>query len=129
MANTQLAYPFTKSNRSRDKIMSEVMITGIIKSLSPVEKFIISKNGNNPDEVIFDGYYFKLDGDALTAKDLYFCTSPEGANLGESFPELWCDAEGECLFTSQQALPSEYIVHTIHIRDAVGGNIILPTYN
>ena len=126
MANTLIAYPFTKSQRDRDKIMSEVMIASLVKSLSPVPSFILSTvggNSNTLDEVIFDGYYFKLDPSttaATSANNLYFYTSEEDLqDLGSSFPELYEDANGECLFETQQTI-SGYHEHPIAIRDANG---------
>lgn len=63
MANTLCAYPFTKSVYPKDKIMSEVMISKLVKSLSPAKSFIISKLNGAPQEIISDGYYFYLNLD------------------------------------------------------------------
>lgn len=116
MANTLLAYPYTKSNRTRDKILSEVMMTNLIKILSPVDQFIVSKYGDTmAKEIIIDGYYFYLEegvGDLTNDLTVYFYTSNEDSNLGESFPELYCaPTDYECLFTSEQNIQN-YTQHS-----------------
>ena len=111
MANTSIAYPYTKSDRDKDKIMSEVMITTIIEALSPAPKFILSGTQSNMNEVIIDGYYFKLAGSATTASDLYFYTTNDA-----TFPELYRDDQGECLFLSPKS-PLPGIQHSAHVAD------------
>lgn len=103
MANTLLAYPYTKSNLPKAKIMSEVMMTKIVKALSPADTFILSKDDNNPQEIISDGYYFYLNiGDWTGITNLYFYTDEE-SDVQNDFPELKQDGNGEIIFTTQQS--------------------------
>ena len=77
MANklhTKVAYPFTKSNRSRDKIMSEVMMSRLsFYGLGAYENIMLSRDGDGvPKEILIHGYYFQLERlFALNAKAFY----------------------------------------------------------
>lgn len=66
MANPHslVAYPFTKSDRNRDKIMSEVQLARLHLALvNNTENVIISRFENSvvPRELLIHGYYFMLD--------------------------------------------------------------------
>jgi len=103
MANTLLAYPYTKSDLPKAKIMSEIMMTKIVKALSPTNTFILSKNDSDPQEIISDGYYFYLNiGDWTGITNLYFYTDEE-SDVQNDFPELKQDGNGEIIFTTQQS--------------------------
>ena len=60
--NSKVAYPFTKSLRDRDKIMSEVQISKLFLALvDKQENVIISTYLDGfPKEILLHGYYFIL---------------------------------------------------------------------
>lgn len=111
--HSQVAYPFTKSNRERDKIMSEVMLSKLHLSLvNNNENVIIKKDDNSgkPLEVLIHGYYFKLENNFSSNADyLYVYVESdifEDENNGKKFPELLQVMNSsnyedhECIFSS-----------------------------
>jgi len=92
-----VAYPFTKSDRDRDKIMSEVQLSRLHLALvNNTENVIISRfeNSTVPKEVLIHGYYFRLDYSFASEargfyiyleRDMYQSDTPGG---GYEIPEL-----------------------------------------
>ena len=107
--STVFAYPCTKGQKTIGKVMSERMISGLVKILSPEENIKLSNY-----EFVLGGYYFKVDTE-ITSGTLYYYTSSQGATPDEDFfPELYVDVNGECLFTSQPSpLPSGCDEHSV----------------
>ena len=115
--NTKVAYPYTRSNRVKDKILSEVMISELIKSVSPDTNFWID---DERTKLILDGYYFELN--QSPNMDYYvYCFTQIGYNSGgiiqkEEFPQLlnyisMSDSgnldEMECLFLTPNEITEE----------------------
>lgn len=108
--HSTVAYPFTKSLRHRDKIMSEVMLSRLHKALVRNENYvIITQNGNIPSEILIKGYYFKLDPDFATNSSAFYiyveADREESSNENaKEFPELLQTmgspiyADHECIF-------------------------------
>jgi len=63
--NSMVAYPFTKSERDRDKIMSEVQLSKLHLALVDKNECVIisTYDGTHPRELLMHGYYFVLDED------------------------------------------------------------------
>lgn len=111
--HSTVAYPFTKSLRHRDKIMSEVMLARLHKALVRNEDYVIISRVNNiPSEILIKGYYFKLDPDFASNSNAFYIyveadreeVSSENA---KEFPELLQTmgsliyADHECIFDHQ----------------------------
>ena len=105
--NTKVAYPFTKSDRARDKIMSEVMISRLHLSLvNGNDNIVLSYDGSNRiDEVLIHGYYFKL-SDSL--KDKYMTGIPDFLYIFVGKDAIITDDEDDTVFPElYQAIGSE----------------------
>lgn len=55
--NTTIAFPYTRSNRIKDKILSEVMMTTLVKSITPNDSFWVD---DAKTKLVLGGYYFEL---------------------------------------------------------------------
>lgn len=109
--STVFAYPCTKGQKTIGKVMSERMISELVKILSPEKNIKLSNY-----EFVLGGYYFKIDTEIPPETlYLYYYTSSQGVTPDEDFfPELYVDDNGECLFTSQPSpLPLDCDEHSV----------------
>lgn len=78
--NTTIAYPYTRSNRIKDKILSEVMMTTLVKSITPEPSFWIN---SEKTKLVLGGYYFELASYPGDDKYVYCFVERD-----EEFPQL-----------------------------------------
>ena len=109
-SHSTIAYPFTKSDRARDKVMSEVMITSLNKSLIGDQELVVIstyEDGSKPKEILIHGYYFYLQQEFASESDafyIYVQADLKDNDAGKSFPELLqvmgseTYADHECIF-------------------------------
>lgn len=107
MANvtTEFAYPCTRGTQKIGKILSERMISTLIKLVEPERACHITSNSNISDPYeayLLDGYFFSNPtGIGIGWDVIWFYTSSNQQSHPESadfFPELYVDDNGNCLF-------------------------------
>ena len=127
--NTNVAYPYTRSDRAKDKIMSEVMISQIVKYSFPGD-IQIGWVDDNHTKLVMNGYYFEPSITLQNEKYVYCFVEAET----KSFPELlnWASMTDtqvdeidplECLFILDDAFDGDTIpspFDTVILKDENG---------
>ena len=132
--NSKVAYPFTKSLRERDKVMSEVQISKVSYALvNQNDNVVISVYPNGkPKELLLHGYYFILDEQfSETAQAFYIYLEQDVYDVlsGKEFPELLQSIGGgvyeehECIF-SVDARTDNDLANALGLLKDGGGNLI-----
>ena len=134
---TNFAYPCTRANIKVGKILSERMISTLVKLVEPERACFISSSDNisDPyDAYLLDGYFFSNPVVPNNCDRVYFYTSSnDGAPMiADFFPELYVDdLDNGCLFCSEIGEPdpgvdgedyqlsdgNRYLLHLFNVDD------------